>query len=211
MLANLVNIIVVGYGPKVKHLDKACLNSILFNTSHPYIITYFDNYASGMSLTAVWNKLVKFSDTKFICLLNNDTRVTENWLGKLVDTLTTDERIGFVGPSGNCHSVQSSVVSEEHAQKHIGKVVMLKDPPSGFCLLFRKKIWDEINGFNEQYNLYGSESDFCDRATKVGYKYAWRKDVFIHHLGESSSKAYAIDTIKEREKAKKLYWESRDK
>lgn len=208
----ICNIIVIGYGPKVKRLDKQCLSSILFNTKYPYILTYFDNYGSGISLTAAWNKLIKNNETEYVCLLNNDVQVTPNWLTDLIEAFNIDGSIQFVGPSGNCHSPQKAITSEEEAKKPEFKesIVQLDQPPSAFCIVFRKDIWEKVGGFDEQYGLYGSESDFCDRVQKqLGGTFAWRQDVFIYHLGEQSSKAYNIDTEAERKKAKQKYWSTR--
>jgi GT2 family glycosyltransferase len=211
-MKNVVNIIIIGYGPKLKRLDKACISSILFNTKHPYVITYFDNYESGSSLTKIWNTFIKAHDTQFVCLLNNDTIVSAHWLSKLVSVFEKDEKIGFVGPSGKCHSPQNQIKSLEEAKKYKDKIEIFDEDHkhlSGFCLLFRKSIWDKL-GLNENYPLYGSESEFMQRAREtLGYKFAWRKDVYIEHLGESSTKMYKIDTELERDKAKELYWTSK--
>lgn len=213
-MKNLCNIIVIGYGPKVKRLDKQCISSILFNTKYPYILTYFDNYGSGLSLTQAWNILIKNNESEYVCLLNNDVVVTPNWLMDLIEVLGTNEDIGFVGPSGNCHSPQKAITSEEEAKKpeFSERIEILKDPPSAFCIIFRKATWEVLGGFDERYDLYGSESDLCDRAQKqLGCKFAWRQDVFIYHVGEQSSKAYEIDTELERKKARTIYWGDRGK
>lgn len=212
MKTNYVNIIVVGFGPKVKHLERECLTSIIDNTSYPYLLTYFDNYNSGKSLTKAWNFLINNAkDSKYICLLNNDTKVTKNWLTKLVQVLENDASIGFVGPSGNCHSPQNEIKSEEEAKKYPNIIKVMKDPISGFCVVFRKNIWEELTGFDERFPLYGSESMFIHKASKLGYKSVWRKDVYIYHLSEASVKAYKIDVEKERDKAKRLFWKEYEK
>jgi GT2 family glycosyltransferase len=87
----------------------------------------------------------------------------------------------------------------------------MKDPISGFCLLFRRSLWLRLRGFDERYKLYGQESDFVDRAQKLGLKVVWRKDAFVYHEGEASVKAHSYDVQAEREKAKRIYWQDRRK
>lgn len=206
-----VEIIVVGYGPKVKRLEKKCLSSILFSTPPIYTLTYIDNWESGKSLTEAWNWAIKRSDSKYICLLNNDTEVIPGWLEKLVEVLDNDPRCFAVGPStNNCHSPQKTIDTPEKAAESI-QTVQMKDPISAFCVLFKKSVFDGIGGFDPKYTLYGQESDLLNRAQTLGYKLCWRQDAFVWHEGESSIKAYNIDITKEREKAKKLYWGSRRK
>jgi GT2 family glycosyltransferase len=117
---------------------------------------------------------------------------------------------GFVGPStNNCHSPQKKISSPEAARKYKNKAVQMKDPISGFCLLFRKSLWNELGGFDPMYKHYGQESDFIDRARICGWSCYWRQDAFVYHIGEASVKASGLDVEAARNEAKKLYWSTR--
>ena len=202
-----VEIIVLGYNVQV--VEEKCFNYLNMNTKYPYILTYFNNFESGKSLTEVWNWLINRSDCEYICLLNNDTRVTPGWLIKLMDTITDKIEYGFVGPStDNCHSPQKTVSFDD--SRSMGPTIEeMKDPISGFCLLFRKSLWEELNGFDERYTFYGQESDFIDRAQQLGYKAIWRKDAFVWHDGEVSVRKSEMDVDAERQRAKDIYWGDR--
>jgi len=206
-----VEIIVVGY--HVPHLESKCINSIIFNTKHPYKITFIDNFNTGLSLTAMWNKLIGSGTCDYICLLNSDTEVSPLWLTKMMETLLSSDDIAFVGPStNNCHSIQNTISSQEMADKHTNEIEFIQDPISGFCLLFKKSLWKKLSGFDERFHFYGAESMFIYRAmNELKLKSVWRKDVFIYHYGEGSSKAHNIDTSEERKKAKKMYREETKK
>jgi len=203
-----VNIIVIGYG--LTDLETACLACVRKNTTHRYLLTFFDNYESGLTLTEAWNALISASPCEYICLLNNDTEVRPNWLGRMYETLTNVEDCGFVGPSTNqCHSPQKSVSTFQEAESHRASAVKMESPISGFCLLFSKSTYNLLGGFDERYALYGQESDFIDRGFRLGLDAYWRQDAFVYHHGEASIKAHDIDVASEREKAKKLYWSER--
>jgi cellulose synthase/poly-beta-1,6-N-acetylglucosamine synthase-like glycosyltransferase len=203
-----VKIIVVGYNLPV--VEQACLQSVVSCTNYPYVLTFVDNYNTEMTLTQRWNELVAWTPEEYVCLLNSDTVVSPKWLPRMMETLLEDDMHGFVGPStNNCHSPQKNIATFEYANKHLGESEVMKSPISGFCLLFRKSIWDELEGFDERYKLYGQESDFVDRAQRIGYKALWRKDAFVWHEGEASVKAHGYSAKKERELAKKIYWSER--
>jgi GT2 family glycosyltransferase len=217
MRPETVNVIIIGYAqPK---LERTCLKAVHANTAHPYLLTYYDNYASGWSLTQAWNALIDCTPCDTVCLLNNDTEVQPDWLTLLYDSLGKHyeddqgikRKIGFVGPSTNqCHSVQKTIPTFEAAKKHQGEVDITPQPISGFCLLFERHTWIALNGFDERYTLYGQESDFIYRAVKqLGLYCAWRKDAFVFHHGEASVKAAKIDVEAERKKAKDIYWKER--
>ena len=53
--------------------------------------------------------------------------------------------------------------------------------------MYPKRLWEEIGGFDEEYALYGEDSDFCKELLKRGYKLAIRSDVFVFHHGHSST------------------------
>jgi len=203
-----VNIIVIGF--KLGTIETDCLHSIVQYTDYPYVLTYYDNHNNKYTLTQIWNKLIAASLCDYVCLLNNDTRVTLGWLPKLVDTLEHIDNCGFVGPStNNCHSPQKRISSPREASKYKNKVVEMKDPISGFCLLFRKSLWESLGGFDSKYKHYGQESDFIDRARAQGWSSYWRQDVFVYHLGEASVKASGINVEAARTEAKKIYWSTR--
>ena len=203
-----VNIIVIGF--KLGDIEAECLKSIVDHTQYPYLITYYDNHKNEYTLTQLWNELIAASPCEYICLLNNDTRVTKDWLKKLVHTLDDIDQCGFVGPStNNCHSPQKKISSPEAAKKYENKAVEMKDPISGFCLLFRKSLWEDLGGFDPKYRHYGQESDFIDRACKQGWHSYWRQDAFVFHIGEASVQASGIDVEAARTEAKQLYWSTR--
>jgi len=209
MVPDTVNIIVIGYTVSkiVSNLESSCIKSVIYNTNTPYMLTYVNNLYSGMTLTDVWNYSISNSPCEYICLLNSDTEVFPGWLPKILDTLKSDNTYGFVGPStDNCHSKQKSIPSYEQSKKFSNQVEVLDSPLSGFCLLFRKSLWSEIGGFDTRFPLYGQESKFLDDAMNKGYKCVWRKDAFVHHVGEATMKAAGVDTKSERKKATDLYW-----
>lgn len=205
---NTCNIIVIGYN--TPNLDVDCLTSIVKNTTYPYLLTFYENYKKGKGLTECWNSFIEKSPCEFICLLNNDTKVFPNWLEKLISPLQINKSIGFTGPSTNmCHSPQKTISSFEEAQKYVGKMEIMEDPISGFCLVFRKSLWKFLGKFDERYDFYGSESDLIERGMQKGYKAAWIKGSFVYHIGSAAVNASDRDQTVERNRAKKLYRENR--
>ena len=205
-----VDIFVVGYD--LPEIESKCLASVVKHTKWPYVLTFFDNYGMSSSLTEVWENFVSKSNENYIVLLNNDTEVHPQWLTRMMEVMLVDPTIGFCGPStNNCHSPQKQIGTFELAEHNINQVEFVKDPLSGFCLLLRRKAWEDVGGFDLRYSLYGSESDLVDRAHKLGYKSSWVKSSYVFHHGELSIKKSGVNVEEERTKAKKLYWSERRK
>jgi GT2 family glycosyltransferase len=210
MTDDTVNIIVIGYtiNEEMAQIESDCLESILDNTTDcEYVLTFFNNYKSGSSLTHTWNRLIKESKCKYICLLNSDTIVYPGWLSKQLETLKSSRAYGFVGPSTNsCHSSQNKIPTFEASQKlPPNSVKILSRPICGFCLVFRKAVFLELGCFDERFTLYGQESDLLKRAAKRGYKFVWRQDAFVYHMGGATMKMAKVNIPAERNKARTIY------
>lgn len=57
---------------------------------------------------------------------------------------------------------------------------------TGCLMMFDKKIFLNMNGFDERFFLYFEETDYYYRCTKEGKKIYLIEDVIIDHLGKSS-------------------------
>ncbi|MCC6865873.1 MAG: glycosyltransferase [Ignavibacteria bacterium] len=60
----------------------------------------------------------------------------------------------------------------------------------GAFMFIKKRIYDEVNGFDEDYFMYGEDLDLCFRIKKAGYKiYYYPQTSIIHYKGESTKKS----------------------
>jgi len=60
---------------------------------------------------------------------------------------------------------------------------------TGACMIIKKRVFEDIGGFDENYKMYSEEMDFCLRARKNGWKiyYVPQAEV-LHYMGWKSSK-----------------------
>ena len=177
-------IIIIKYG--LPEMEQECIDSVIEHTSDVnYVLTVHDNYEADEGLSKVWNELICSSDADYICLLNNDTRVEDKWLSKLLECFDEDEKLGALGPmtnastgpQGNCRKYRTTTK----------RLMQARYPLVGFCLVFPRKVWEEIGGFDEGYEIYGEDSDFIMEVKERRYTVKIRTDVFIFHHGKSST------------------------
>lgn len=175
----LVDIIIVKYG--VPDLERECVESVVQHTDIPYHLTVYDNYPKDENLSVVWNRLIRRSNADYICLLNNDTVVEDKWLKKLIYALESNSA-GIVGPITNkCGTHQTDFTKDDKIDKVVKTNVL-----SGFCMLFPKKIWKEVGGFNEAYHLYAEDSEFVQMVRKKHPLFI-HMGVHIFHYGHAST------------------------
>jgi GT2 family glycosyltransferase len=70
------------------------------------------------------------------------------------------------------------------------------DIVSGCFLLIRRKLWDQLGGFDPAFFMYGEEADLCWRAAKAGERCLICPDAQIIHYGGASETVRADATVK---------------
>ncbi len=199
-----------------------CIASIIENTDQPYEIIVVDNasadgtaaYLQGLGglvrfrvldnnrgFAGAINVGMMMAKGRTILLLNNDTLVTQNWLGNLLVCLNSDEGIGMVGPVTNYISGEQQInvpyqnvadmpqfargynLSDASRWRRIDRL-------TGFCLLFRRELFEGIGYFDEGFEIGNFEDDdYNIRVRLLGKSLVMAQDTFIHHFGSVSMKA----------------------
>ncbi|MCI3986673.1 glycosyltransferase [Bacillus vallismortis] len=190
-----------------KHTKKDCIEVIVIdNGSHDGTRDYLKQTSS---IKAIFNKtnegFAKACNQGFeaasgdpILFLNNDTVVTSQWLEPLIKLLYEDDKIGMVGPVSNYVSGAQQVpvdytnvegiedFSRHYCLQQRGKskaVLRLV----GFCLLVKKKVLDEVGGFDERFKGGSFEDDDLSlRVQQAGYQLKIALDSFVHHHGHAT-------------------------
>ena len=206
----MIPIFVVLY--KMPEMEKKCIEDVRRYTDPKQgELVVIDNGAENRNLSRVWNEAISnyagwASDADQLgALLNTDCFVTPNWLEKLERVMRLSDRIGFVGPMTNhCRGRQQA--PPDYAPDAYAQQVVYDEMLSGFCLLFRKKMWAEAGGFPENSPFYGQESALIWKARRLGWRTAIAVDCWVEHLGSASARAAAergeLDYEAERAKGK---------
>ena len=151
------------------------------------------------------NTIIRNRSEPLICLLNNDTTIiSENWLDEMAMHACRDE-IGIVGAKllfPHDHVQHAGIVLGiggigSEAFKYIHKtddgyihrafLIGNYSAVTGACMLFRKKVWEELGGLNENDapNAY-SDVDFCLRCQEKGYRILFTPFAQLYHHESAS-------------------------
>lgn len=160
------------------------------------------------------NRAMEQASGEYILLLNPDTIVPHQSIEGLVQFLEAHKDIGIVGPklAGSDGNTQisgfglfpSPLEAAAHALR-IWKVApksslarkFLLHPEDGTswvyvnhllgaCMLCRRSVIEQTQGFDEDFFLFLEETDLCYRSLINGWRLAYYSDVEITHLGEQS-------------------------
>ena len=123
----------------------------------------------------------------YICLLNNDTLVTADWLERMEAVLDAHPDIGIVSPASTTYGLKpgqgESLESFASARRetYAGRF-QETHYCVGFCLLLRKKMLEQIGYFDPVYGVgYFEDNDLGQRAARAGYRSVIALDSYVWH------------------------------
>ena len=171
------------------------------NYSENIIIVSEENrgYANGNNIGI---KYALDHGCEYICLLNSDVVVEEDFLEPLVENITSEHNIGIVGPC-ICEYSKRNYIQAMGAEinlyvglaqrkfngrkySNINKKILNVDYLGGACFLFNKNIIEKIGLIPENYFLFYEETEFCLRAKKAGYKLLCIHNSRVYHKGSAT-------------------------
>jgi GT2 family glycosyltransferase len=141
-----------------------------------------------------------------ILLLNNDAQIEESDVIRLLDTLQSDERVGFVGPllyDAAKPDVLLSAGAKDpalHHQSHIltltpGEPVRLVECVPGTVILARAAVFRAVGLLDEAFFFASEVADLCMRARTHGYLSVIDTRARAYHsLGRSSLQRETLHT-----------------
>ena len=157
--------------------------------------------------SAINNFGAKYANGEYFLLLNNDTEmISKDALSEMVGCCMRSE-VGAVG---------AKLLYEDNTVQHAGVIVGfagyachpfigIKNESNGYmmrarincdysavtaaCMLVKKSVFNEINGFDEDLKVAGNDVDLCLRIREKGYLIVYNAFALWHHY-ESKSRGY---------------------
>ena len=156
---------------------------------------------------------VMFSEGKYLIFLNNDTEIiSPDWIERLLDHASRKE-IGAVGAKlfYQDNTIQHAgiivgigeVAGHSHkyfrgtdfGYKNRLKIVQNVSAVTGACLMMRKEVFNELNGFDECFAVAYNDVDLCLSSILKGYRNVWTPYAELYHY---ESKSRGIDDSLEK-------------
>jgi GT2 family glycosyltransferase len=229
-----ISIIIVNYN--VKEYLIPCIKSIFqYSNDYPSIeIILVDNNSNDDSLNIVKkefpsirtiqnnenigfsravNQGYKYSNAKYIFILNPDTYLIDNPINKLFNFMEKNQDVALLGPTllsitNKVHQScwrKTTLINTLLSLLHLEKInnhknynkQLFKNPTkvdsiSGGAFFVRSSIFKRMKGFNA--NLFWMEDiDFCLRLSKLGHQvYYFPSAKIVHYIGKSSDRNMKI-------------------
>ena len=196
---DLYEIIIVNNNP----FDKYSFNENLVKSNNIIYLSKNIGYSKAI------NKGINKSKGNIILTLNPDVILQKHTIKDMVNILKSNPNIGVVGGKAYGKDMlfqESSLRRFPHFTIMLSRlmnffnkyfinkynycdidnsIIQNVDSISGSCMLFRKKIFHQLKGFDERFFLYFEDTDFCIRAKKLNYKVTFVPTPYIHIKGGS--------------------------
>lgn len=187
-----VEIIVLKY--KNPEIEKECVQRIIDHTSHPYKLTLFDNRPNTGNTSKAWNKLIREATCNLVLIMDSDAFVNPDWLEPLVDCMTKHQDCILAVPV--IENTAGGAVQQR--KPSFEEPFVTKDHTSGFCFLTRKDYIKNIGWYDEDFYIFGQDSDMCERVMAHDFykQYVVPKSLVHHGYIETPETSFSMSTRK---------------
>ena len=145
------------------------------------------------------NRGIRASSAPYVCLLNNDLRLTVGWLAEMIEVAKAHPDIGVLNPASSTlgNYPPPGLSLQEHADylkrfrgqfKEVGMCI-------GYCMLIKREVLDRVGELSEEVErIFFEDEDFCMRAQQAGYRCVVAAAAYAYHAEHKS-----VNKMPERE------------
>jgi GT2 family glycosyltransferase len=142
---------------------------------------------------AAWNQGALAIQSKWTVVMNNDVICAKGWLKNLLAS-AEENHLQIASPAmveGELNYAFEALVDKAIASM---KGYVRKGSPHAVCMAIRDDVWREIGYFMPVPKLLGYEDAiFFQRAREAGLKMGISSDSWLHHYGQVTQKAMALE------------------
>ena len=174
-------------------------------------VTLIEN-SENIGFSKANNQGVKAATGDYLLILNPDTIIAEDTLDKIFNFYINKQNLGVLGvklidgsgefapeskrgiPTPSVSFNKLFGISSKRTGKYYATHLEenesgVMDVASGAFMFIKRDVFNEVNGFNEDYFMYGEDIDLSIKLLNKGYQnYYFPKTKIIHFKGESTNK-----------------------
>jgi GT2 family glycosyltransferase len=161
---------------------------------------------------------------EYVTLIDNDIVLTQGWDTEMMNFMDEHPLIGLCGPATN-YAGTPQLLSRSDLPKKLEDIepfatIYLNQNRGrahgvpngfvviGFCMMIRRKAFEQVGLFDERFKLYGNEdNDYCIRMVRAGWKLAYYMGTYVHHWGGKSLSILGDDAIRQWDLNRKAFEE----
>ena len=162
------------------------------------------------------NKGFSMCKEKYVLLLNTDCFVAKNTIGKLMDHMEQNEKIGLICPI--CSNAANLTLEMYPGFSYMMMDALLEKKFKGInydactvvgnCLMISKECIDKVGYLDEIYGMgYGDETDYQFKSMEKGFEAKVALDTYVFHKAEQSFNTTNKVRSERLEKNRKIFFD----
>jgi len=175
------------------------------------LVDYRTNYGFGKAN----NIGLSYAQGEYLLLLNPDTEITDEFIGKSIELIEKYPAIAAVGPKliDDRNIVQNSAFKFPTLKNYLlHDILFIKDNDintknnkyqdlsdgtlkcdwlCGAAIMFRREIFEKVKGFDTRYFLYYEDVDLFNKIHDAGYDVAYCPSYIVKHYDKDESGIYS--------------------
>ncbi len=169
------------------------------------IFNHVNNYCRANNLG------IKHSQGRYLSLINNDVRLSKNWLIELLKVAQSDSRIGAVtskilfpdrriNSTGHVEFSNLYWADRGFKEKDKGQYSKIEEIESlSHCsCLYNRSCLEDVGLLDEDFNMYLEDVDMSLRARQRGWKLFYSPEAICYHRFHGTAKEDLVDFYCER-------------
>jgi GT2 family glycosyltransferase len=153
---------------------------------------------SNLGYAAANNLGLAAAQGECLVLLNSDTIVTAQSLGRLASFVRASSEVGLAGPVTNFAGNEQRIYTVPGAGAGIlaqglvwttnSRGDLFETERLGFfCVAMRRNHFERVGPLDERFGLgFFEDDDYCIRSSKAGFRSVCLEDAFVYHRGSQS-------------------------
>jgi len=197
------------------------LQELSLQDASPFAQIQIIRFPYKFNFSAINNVAATHSNASFLCFLNNDIEIIhKEWLSALCEPMrheTTgcvgamlyypDNTIQHAGVYLDANNIAGHLYKNTIRGSSGHQDFLLSEQQvsavTAACLLVRRSIFDEVDGFNEQLAVAFNDVDFCLKVQQAGYRNIWTPHAQLYHhesksRGQSHQRSF-LQKLKHRQ------------
>jgi len=200
-------------------VDNASSDNSSIDISKIYPNIKIIHNSSNLGFGHAANQGMNVAQGEYFLICNNDIILPQNIFNDLHELFKKEPKAGIIsgqqtnlnGENIRTSSDKPSLVSEFDG---IGRVNHSKDPQKiskvgilrGACLGVRKKMTEDIGGYDEDFFFYFEDTEWCIRANNHGWKVLLNPKIRVAHIGGASSNEFYSESRIEFYRSRIIFW-----
>lgn len=182
--------------PELSHFLKDLITN---QSNEPFASIQALPYPHKFNYSAINNFAVTKSAGKNLCFLNNDIEIIEpTWLTALREPLERagtgcvgamlyypDDTIQHAGVYLDAKNIAGHLYKNEIRGAHGDDNYLVNEQVvsavTAACMMVSKKVFNEVNGFNESLTVAFNDVDLCLKVKQAGYDNIWTPAAELYH------------------------------